>query len=856
MDIKMTPALHFRPAPRAGFAVRSAIGMIDSPPVAPALRFGRFELLARERVLRAEGVPVAIGARAFDVLLALARRGGDMVSAAELRRAVWGEQDVRPNNLRVQMTALRKLLGAGAIEHHAAHGYRLTLPFAGAPEAEGLAPATPTNLGPSTTTLYGRESELQRLDGLIEAQSRVTICGMAGVGKTAVAQAAAAQQRRRFADGVWWIELGALREGSLVAPTIAAALSLTLKAVQPVDELAHALGPCRLLLALDNCEHLADAVSHLADTLLTRAPGVHLLLTSRRPVRCAGEQLQRLDSLPLPDQNGLAWARRSGAVLLFEARARRADPRFTLTDANCDAVAAICAQLDGLPLALILAATRVPLLGVAALGQRLDDRLRLLSNREPDADGRHQTLLASLDWSHALLSPAEQIVLRRLGVFAGSFALDAAQALAGDASLDAWAVLEALQGLIDHALLLASDATFADAGSPRYTFHSTVRLYAQARLEASAEAEALRLRHARHFLAVASGPPQTGSRRPDKMHAHLPDADHDNVRAAQAWALENDLVLALQLAVEVNTFQRLRGHHQESRRIATRLLAHPGTRDHPRLAAQLHLGQCAQCVEQNDLKATEFHVRAALVLAQPIAEPRLLGQVWSWAGSLHLMRRDHTQAEHALEQALQAQRAAGAWDELSTTLNNLGWMHADLGRHEQARQVLEEALALNRRIDSTWGIAISLENLGESAYAQGDLQAAQRHWQGALELFRYLAQVLRRLGQPEAARARILESLRMCLPRQQDALVADAYDALAGVALDAGRAQRAAVLLNLAQLRRRGVPASAPTRIDLPPIEAGVRAALSASAWYLACAEAERFAAEAGDAEVLALAAA
>lgn len=832
-----------------------------------ALRIAAFELQPRQRVLLADGQPVPIGSPTFDLLHCLARHDGRTVSVDELRRTVWPNRKVGDNNLRVQVTLLRRVLGEDAVVRHAGVGYRLALPVQAADEPSAADEARLGNLGPRPPPLIGRDAEHAQLIAWLAQHQRVTLVGAAGIGKTMLALSAAAAAAKSFDDGAWWVELAPLVESSQVYDTVAATLQLGLRAGATPEALARAFAGRRLLLVLDNCEHRADAIVALADALLRAAPGVHVLATSRRVLKCAGEQALRLAPLGLPDEPGLAAARRSPAVALFESRARQADPRFALTPDNVDAVADICTQLDGLPLALTLAAARVPLLGTAALRDKLGDRLRLLSRRGTDADDRHHSLLAALEWSYDLLTPNEQRLLRRLGVFAGSFGLESVKALAGDpplapakalkddavlesvkaiandAPLDEWTLLDALQALLDHSLLQADVAALHAEEAPRYRMHESVRAYARQRLQESGADAHLQARHARHVLALVQGAPDA-ARAADNMQPALADADLDNLRAALAWAQDHDVALALQLAISANTFFRQRGHHGEAARVARALLSDARTAQHPLLLARLHLARCALCLELNELDAMKSHVDAALALLPPLGETGLLGHAWAWAGTLHNYRRDFKAADAAWRQALQFHVAAGHRYEEAVTRANIGCQQAERGLHDEARASLQQALRLHRELDKPWGIAVALENLGELDYLQGRYDTAFDRWTEALAAFRtlrhgyhealvlrYQAQVLRRLGQPEEARERLSACLAIAVPQKFAGLVADGWCVLAALVLEAGDARRAAALLHAAKVLRQGEPpAGAPLEHDLPRIEAAVNAALLATA--------------------------
>src|SRR5882672_470153 len=417
-------------------------------------RFGRIEVRPAERVLLVDSKAAKLGARAFDLLLALVERRDRIVAKNELLDTVWPGLVVEENNLQVHISTLRKLLGPQVIATVPGRGYRFTAApddsaarhavaavSAAAPAASWATPSAAsavaataplTNLPADLPPLYGRDEDLPALRALIEAHKVVTVVGAGGIGKTALAQALAHQLRGEFEDGVWLVELAPVADATLVATTVAGVLRVELGAAAPIETLAGELAASRMLLVLDNCEHLLLAVAELVSALRRAAPNVQLLATSQEPLKVAQEHAYRLSALALPAEAGIESARQAGAVALFEARARAAQPQFALNEKNLAAVVEVCRRLDGIALAIELAAARVPLLGIEGLRARLNERFRVLTGGARLALRRHQTLRAALDWSHGLLTHEEQTVFRRLGVFAGSFGLDSAQRVTAD----------------------------------------------------------------------------------------------------------------------------------------------------------------------------------------------------------------------------------------------------------------------------------------------------------------------------------------------------------------------------------------------------------------------------------------
>ncbi len=531
------------------------------------IRFGTAEVRPAERQLLLAGQPAAVGARAFDLLLQLIEHRDRVVPKNELFERVWPGLVVEENNLQVQISALRKLLGPQTIATIPGRGYRFSAALDGSPTPTPstaaadpeLATARPsgsrrplTNLPGELPPLYGRERELKALGALIETHRLVTVVGAGGIGKSRLAQAAAHALAGRWPDGTWMVELAGLSDPERLPNAVAQALHLSLSG--PGDtrgELVARLSQRDLLLVLDNCEHLLDAAAALAQALSEGAPKVTLLATSQEPLHLPAEQQYRLVPLTVPSDAATSHAREFGAVALFEARVQAADPRFALNEDSLAGVIEICHRLDGLPLAIELAAARVATLGLRTVHDKLDARFKLLTGGARATLRRHQTLRAALEWSYGLLNEAEQTVFRRLGVFAGGFTIELAQAVASDATLDEWAVLDHLSALVDKSLVVA------DAGdAPRYRLLESARAFALEQLAAGETADAM-MRHAlgvRDFLQRVDDANLDGELRTDQYAARvLPELD--NLRAAHAWASgeAGDLRVAIALAAHAGS---------------------------------------------------------------------------------------------------------------------------------------------------------------------------------------------------------------------------------------------------------------------------------------------------------------
>lgn len=511
------------------------------------VRFGAFELRPQARQLLAGGTPVPLGGRAFDLLTALVERRERVVPRTELAALVWPQRVVEDNNLAVQVLALRRVLGEQAIATVPGRGYRFTLEVDGDEAPAPTAMSSPQHRGqppPLLAPMHGRDEDLQTLVSLLDAQRLVTVVGAGGIGKSTLAAAAARERLVHRRDGVVWVELAPVVDAAAVAAVVGQALGLeTGHGSDVAPALAHALRTRDLLLVLDSAEHLVEATARLAHHLLSGTAGIRLLVTSQAPLKVEGERVLRLGALAVPAATTPAReALDYGAVALFVDQVRAADPRFVFDDSHAGAVIDLCRRLDGLPLALKLAAARTPLFGLDELRARVDHSLRLLGGGPRDAPTRQQTLHATLDWSHGLLAPAEQTVFRRLGVFAGRFTLDAAQAVATDEAIDRWAVVEHLAALVDRSLVEADHAE-----APRYRLLASAQQYALEQLDRAGETDMLRQRHAQAFAAFADAAERTLWSTADQEWFARQTPMLDDLRAALAWSVPRDTALATTL---------------------------------------------------------------------------------------------------------------------------------------------------------------------------------------------------------------------------------------------------------------------------------------------------------------------
>jgi len=547
--------------------------MVFSPDRGVGYRFRGWELLPSQRRLLVDGVAVEIGARAFDLLQALVERRERIVGKDELMAAAWPGRVVEENNISVQIAALRRLIGPQAITTVPGVGYRLTAepdPQV-EPQAEQAAPALAPAARPAVLEvspaaeprrpqLFGREQDLAELLALIDEWPLVSVTGPGGVGKTSLARELLARHGAGLGCAVHWVDLAPLRPEDALPPVVAAQLGvLGTHGDSPKDLLA-ALSRTQALIVLDNCEHMVTAVSRLVGAALEAAPDVRWVVTSQIPLHLLDEHVYQLQPLHTPARaTAFGEAVRSGAVALLRARAAATYRPFELTPQNVDVAMDICRELDGLPLAIEMAASRIATLGLDTVRDQLSERLRL-SSREPGGLQRHQTLSRTFDWSYGLLSETEQRVFRRLEPFLGGFTARMARQMAcDDAETDdgpqPWEAVEALSVLVERSLVHRMPA------SPgRYFLFEGARDYARGRLGEAGEVQWAQRRHAEMMALCFAGARADLDRMRDADWAAKYLPERHNVRAALAWSCqmhEPDLLARLVAAMaQVDLFSR------------------------------------------------------------------------------------------------------------------------------------------------------------------------------------------------------------------------------------------------------------------------------------------------------------
>jgi len=613
--------------------------------------------------------------------------------------------------------------------------------------------ATPNNLPQQVTSFIGRGRELAEIKELLESTRLLTLLGMGGLGKTRLSLQIGADVLEKYPDGVWFVDLAPIKDPSLVPNAAAQVLGLREEHGKSLTQtLCEHLKQHKLLFVLDNCEHLVGACASLADALLHSGPDVRILATSREALHIRGEQTYQVLPLKAPDAKaGVESLLRSDAVQLFVERARLQKPRFALNERDAPAVAELCARLDGIPLAIELAAARMRSLSIGEINARLHDRFKLLTGGSRVALERQQTLRALVTWSYDLLHEREQMLLDRLSVFAGGFDLPAAEAICGSDPLVPEDVVDLLSSLVDKSLVMVEQGEgFSRYGlletirefarehlTKRYDLQNTIREFAQDRLVDRGDVAATAARHCDYYLGVAKaarkqleGPEQAEWTR--RLEVEL-----DNLRAAIALALAGgvDPVLAVKFEVALMRFRILRGYSTEARN----------------------------------------NVRAALELPG-IREPNVArGHALYVGGVLATNQSDYGEATKMLTECLEIRRGLGNPRETAAALSTLATLHLQQDDLARARDYEQEAIAIFRAVEDPIGEAIGLLNLGEMSVRQADFGGAQelfeqclviarsvKHQELESDCERNLGELALNAGNLPAAQARFARSLKVC----------------------------------------------------------------------------------------------
>jgi non-specific serine/threonine protein kinase len=674
---------------------------------------------------------------------------------------------------------------------------------------------------------------------LLRAYVRLlTFTGPAGVGKTRLALEVAAQLQGEFEDGAFFVDLSTLTDPGLVLPTIAQALGVRDAPGRTLfDRVASMLRERRLLLVLDNFEHVIEAAPRVVE-LLAACPGLKLLITSREVLRVSWEQDFPVTPLGLPLPGRLPPPEALAqvpAVEFFLARARAVSPGFTLTSENAAAVAGICTQLDGLPLAIELAAARVKVLSPAAILERLQSRRQVLAMGLRDLPVRQQTLQAAIDWSHELLLVDERALLRRLSVFAGGFTLEAAEAVASGTEVGEGHLLNRLTRLLDKSLILR------DGHEPRsrYRLLETVRQYAEQRLRESGEMDGVRSRHLEWCLNLAERAEPELQGRDQPVWLDLLEQEHDNFRAALGWSLETDAVDgALRLAGALWGFWYVRGYWTEGRRWLENVMGAPtGASGALRAKAANALGVLLWA--QGEYDGTAERCEEAAGLCRATDDSAGLAFSLNLLGLVMRHRGDHGRAAEMLEESLTLRRALGDTWGVASSLSSLGILASHGGDYGRATRLLEESLALRRQLGDRGGIAECFYFLGIVRFHERDHRRAAAHFEQCLRLFRELGDrsgiassllnlgmVAQYLGHSDRATRQYSESLSLRHALGDRLGVAECFERLAELAHAQGQHKRAARLAGAVDvLRDRSGQPGVPSPSGEPTAEQAVHVA-------------------------------
>ena len=606
------------------------------------------------------------------------------------------------------------------------------------PAAAAPAPAPPRHHLPlQLTPLVGRDDDLAEVAKALSAARLVTLTGTGGVGKSRLAVQVAAEVAGDFDDGAVLVELAPLADPELLPLQALAALGLREEVGRtPGQTLAGYLGDRRLLLLLDNCEHLVSACAALVDGLLRTCPRISVLATSREPLGVPGEVAWRVPSLA-PD----------AAVALFAERARWAGGTFSLTPGNEATVAHLCRRLDGIPLALELAAARVGMLSVEEIAGRLDDRFRLLSGGARTAAPRQQTLRATVDWTYDALPTPERALFNRLAVFASAFTLEAAERVGAGDHVPRRDVLEVLSGLVNKSLVLAEPAD----GRTRYRLLETMRHYARERLAESGEALTVRAAHLAWATALAEEAEPALDGADQRRWLELLETEHDNLRAGLTWAVSGgEAEPALRLAGALGRFWEVRGHLSEGRAWLEAALAvtppsgpagptgptGPDAVPGLRAKALNWVGILAQ--RQGDYPAARTAYEESLSVRRRLNDLLGIAAALCGLGNVAALQGDLATARERYRESLALGRELGDDQVVAASVGNLGWVADTGGDPTSARALYEEALAVRRRLGDVHGVAMALAALGDLASTRGDPGAARSMHTESLALRRQL----------------------------------------------------------------------------------------------------------------------
>ncbi|MEO8345372.1 MAG: tetratricopeptide repeat protein [Betaproteobacteria bacterium] len=679
--------------------------------------------------------------------------------------------------------------------------------------------STPNNLPQQTTSFIGREKEVVHIRELMGNTRLLTLTGSGGCGKTRLAIQVAADLLESHSDGVWLVEFAALADPGLVPQAVATVLGLREDHGKTLTQsLTEHLKSRQVMLVLDNAEHVLTACAQLADALLRDCPQLRLLVSSREALGIGGELSYRIPSLSIPDPKQDAAPERLAqfeSVRLFIERARSQQPQFTLTPHNAQALASVCARLDGIPLAIELAAARVRSLSMKDLNERLDQRFRLLTGGSRTALPRQQTLRSAIDWSYDLLNASEKSLYGRLAVFVGGWTLEAAERVCASDGITEEDVFDLLSSLVDKNLVMAEERE----SSSRYRLLESMRQYARDRLLESGGGDQWRNRHLAHFVAFAeAAAPHLAGAEEQEWLDRL-ETEHDNLRSALVWSATpgGEAAGGLRMAGALYRFWYVRGHLGEGRRWFTELLADvPLVRDAARAMALNGAGVLAW--QQADSSEAHTLFQESLAIWRELGNRRGISDALGNLGMIAYNHGDYPTARTRLEECLAIKRELGEQRGIAGSMINLGAVASEQGDYAAARSLYEQSLAIFRNLGDRRGVATLLTNLGNMALSTGDNRAARQFFNDGLEIQRQLAdrssiavslnnlgRVARQENDLDAARLLVEESLtirrEIAVPRG----IAESLSDLGNIAFDQGDIATARALQRESLAIRRDV---------------------------------------------------
>jgi predicted ATPase/DNA-binding winged helix-turn-helix (wHTH) protein len=695
--------------------------------------FGRFELQPDERRLLAGGVPVRLGPHAFDLLVILVGSAGHLIAKRELLARVWAGVVVEENSLQAQISALRKIVGPDAIATVSGQGYRFALSVI--PVAAAVAANAPpqNNLPQALTSFIGREKEIAEIRRWLTATRLLTLTGAGGCGKTRLALQVASAVLDEYPGGIRLVELARLSDQTLVAQAVAQVLGIaTLPGRDITETIIEWLAPRRLLLVLDNAEHVLEACASLVDSLLRRCVQLVIVVTSRERLGIDGELTYRVPSLSVSVGEFAEGILDCEAVRLFVDRARLQRQDFEPTDKDMAALASICRRLDGIALAIELAAPQVRMMSLEELNVRLDNRFAVLTGGSRTAMPRHRTLRSLIDWSHDLLCESEQVLLRRLSVFAGGWTLDGAERVCSSDGISRSDLLGLLSSLEGKNLVVAE----VKGDKARFAMLETVREYARDRLHASGEVAAVHDYLTEYIIDMAADldVPQDSARQRALCRF---DDEHDNVRVALAWC-ESDpsrSLIGLHLAALLLDFWRTRGHYGEGLRWLGRLQAEVADAERGEIHAMALHAMGSLLGVDSDQAAAAAQLREAVELWRQLGDRKRAARSLARLAEIEWYRGNAQPAREACEEALPISREFGDLSNVADGLLCLAEMGRIAGDYDAAQGLLDECLTVSRVIGGR-ATASVLNYLGALEYSRGDYARARSTWRESLSGYR------------------------------------------------------------------------------------------------------------------------